>query len=57
VRLATDPAFADVTGGYFAVEDTQPLECPEFGRGEMIQHRLWEATANFLHDIQQQHTV
>ena len=57
VRLATDPAFASVTGGYFAVEDAQPLECPEIGRDKEIQRALWEATANLLRDIREPHAV
>ncbi|WP_329088184.1 SDR family NAD(P)-dependent oxidoreductase [Streptosporangium sp. NBC_01469] len=50
VRLATDPAFAGVTGGYFAAKTARPLECPEIGRGEAIQRALWDATAELLHD-------
>ena len=51
VRLATDPAFAGITGGFFAVEDAKPLECPEAGRDEAIQRALWNATAELLLDI------
>jgi NAD(P)-dependent dehydrogenase (short-subunit alcohol dehydrogenase family) len=47
-RLATDPAFAGRTGGYFSVRDAAPLPCPEPGRSEAIQLRLWEATAELL---------
>src|SRR5260221_4297430 len=36
VRLATDSAFAGVTGGFFAVEDAAPLDCPEAGRDEAV---------------------
>jgi NAD(P)-dependent dehydrogenase (short-subunit alcohol dehydrogenase family) len=46
-RLATDPAFAEVTGGYFSVRDAAPLECPEPGRG-VVQRELWEATEELL---------
>jgi NAD(P)-dependent dehydrogenase (short-subunit alcohol dehydrogenase family) len=46
-RLATDPAFADVTGGYFSVKDAAPLQCPEPGRG-VVQRSLWEATEKLL---------
>ena len=48
VRLATDPAFAGITGGFFAVEDAKPLECPEAGRGEAVQQALWDATAKLV---------
>jgi NAD(P)-dependent dehydrogenase (short-subunit alcohol dehydrogenase family) len=48
-RLATDPAFATSTGGYFSVKDARPLECPEPGRGEAIQRQLWEATEQLTH--------
>jgi NAD(P)-dependent dehydrogenase (short-subunit alcohol dehydrogenase family) len=51
VRLATDPAFAGITGGYFGVKDAEPLECPEPGRDEAVQRALWEATADLLLDI------
>jgi NAD(P)-dependent dehydrogenase (short-subunit alcohol dehydrogenase family) len=44
VRLATDPAFAGITGGYFAVKDAEPLECPQPGRDEAVQRALWNAT-------------
>ncbi|GAA4183246.1 SDR family NAD(P)-dependent oxidoreductase [Streptosporangium oxazolinicum] len=50
VRLATDPAFAGVTGGYFAAKTAKPLECPEIGRDEAIQRALWDATAELLRD-------
>ena len=57
VQLATDAAFAEVTGGYFAVEDGQPLECPELGRDETLQRALWDATADLTREIQRFHTV
>jgi NAD(P)-dependent dehydrogenase (short-subunit alcohol dehydrogenase family) len=47
-RLATDPAFADTTGGYHSVRDARPLDCPEPGRGEAVQRELWEATSTLL---------
>ena len=47
-RLATDPAFADRSGGYFSVKDGKPLVCPEPGRGEAVQRELWEATEKLL---------
>jgi NAD(P)-dependent dehydrogenase (short-subunit alcohol dehydrogenase family) len=48
VRLATDPAFAGTTSGYFSVKDAAPLPCPEPGRCKRIQADLWEATASLL---------
>jgi NAD(P)-dependent dehydrogenase (short-subunit alcohol dehydrogenase family) len=48
VRLATDPAFAETTGGYFSVKDAAPLTCPEPGRSNGIQADLWESTAALL---------
>ena len=50
VQLATDPAFADVTGGFFAARGAKPLTCPEPGRDEAVQRELWQATDEFLHD-------
>lgn len=47
-RLATDPAFATRTGGYFSVRDARPLQCPEPGRSEAVQRELWEATEKLL---------
>jgi NAD(P)-dependent dehydrogenase (short-subunit alcohol dehydrogenase family) len=51
VQLATDPAFADAAGGFFAARGAKPLTCPEPGRGEAVQRELWQATAEFLHDV------
>lgn len=51
MKLATDPEFADSTGGYFAARTAKPLQCPEIGRGEAAQRALWEATAELVHDI------
>lgn len=51
VRLATDPALADITGGYFSVKDATPLACPKPGRGEKIQAELWNTTATLLDGI------
>jgi len=48
VRLATDPVFAEITGGYFSVKDAAPLPCPEPGRSKRIQADLWETTAALL---------
>jgi len=50
-RLATDPAFADTTGGYFSVKDAKPLDCPEPGRGADVQRELWDTTATLLDEI------
>ena len=41
VRLATDPAFAGITGGYFAAKSATPLECPPAGSDETDQRALW----------------
>ena len=48
MRLATDPAFAETTGGYFSVKDAAPLPCPEPGRSNGIQADLWATTAALL---------
>jgi hypothetical protein len=45
VRLATDPAFAETTGGNFSVKDAALPTCPELGRSNGIQDDLWETTA------------
>ncbi|WP_371650452.1 SDR family NAD(P)-dependent oxidoreductase [Streptomyces mirabilis] len=57
VKLATDPEFADSTGGYFAARTAKPLQCPEVGRGEAVQRALWEATAELVHDIRRPHNA
>jgi NAD(P)-dependent dehydrogenase (short-subunit alcohol dehydrogenase family) len=57
VKLATDPEFADSTGGYFAAKTAKPLPCPEVGRGEEVQRALWEATAELVHDIRRPHNA
>ncbi len=51
VQLATAPAFADSTGGYFAAKGGRPLPCPPAGRDEEVQHQLWRTTADFLHNL------
>jgi NAD(P)-dependent dehydrogenase (short-subunit alcohol dehydrogenase family) len=51
VRLATDPAFAETTSGYFSVKDAAPLACPEPGRSRRIQAELWETTATLLDGV------
>ncbi|MGI5439264.1 SDR family NAD(P)-dependent oxidoreductase [Streptomyces shenzhenensis] len=48
VRLATDPAFARTSGGYFSVRDAKPLECPEPGRDPRVQQELWDETVALL---------
>jgi NAD(P)-dependent dehydrogenase (short-subunit alcohol dehydrogenase family) len=45
VRLASDPAFADVTGGYFSVKDARPLIPVAPGADRQAQQALWRATA------------
>ncbi|WP_020017848.1 SDR family NAD(P)-dependent oxidoreductase [Promicromonospora sukumoe] len=47
-RLATDPAFATRTGGYYSVRDARPLDCPEPGRAAAVQRELWDATEALL---------
>lgn len=48
MRLATDPAFADTSGGYFSVRDAKALQCPEPGRSERVQRELWVQTVALL---------
>jgi NAD(P)-dependent dehydrogenase (short-subunit alcohol dehydrogenase family) len=55
VRLATDPEFGEITGGYFAVKDNESLECPLPGRDESLQHTLWKATAELIQDTLRSH--
>jgi NAD(P)-dependent dehydrogenase (short-subunit alcohol dehydrogenase family) len=45
VRLASDPAFADVTGSYFSVKDARPLVPAAPGADRQAQQALWQATA------------
>jgi NAD(P)-dependent dehydrogenase (short-subunit alcohol dehydrogenase family) len=45
VRLASDPAFAAVTGGYFSVSDTRPIVPVAPGADPQAQQTLWLATA------------
>jgi NAD(P)-dependent dehydrogenase (short-subunit alcohol dehydrogenase family) len=45
VRLASDPAFAEVTGGYFSVKDARPLVPVTPGADQQAQQALWRATA------------
>jgi NAD(P)-dependent dehydrogenase (short-subunit alcohol dehydrogenase family) len=48
VRLASEPAFADVTGGYFSVKDARPLVPVAPGAVQQAQHALWHATVERL---------
>jgi NAD(P)-dependent dehydrogenase (short-subunit alcohol dehydrogenase family) len=48
VRLATDPALAGTSGGYFSVRDARPLLCPEPGRNPRVQRELWDETMALL---------
>ncbi|MEU3528338.1 SDR family NAD(P)-dependent oxidoreductase [Streptomyces sp. NPDC038707] len=48
VRLATDPALTETTGGYFSVDDARPLQCPAPGRDPRVQRELWDATTALL---------
>jgi NAD(P)-dependent dehydrogenase (short-subunit alcohol dehydrogenase family) len=54
VRLASDPAFAEVTGGYFSVKDARPLVPVAPGADRQAQQTLWQATtervAAFIRD-------
>ena len=45
VRLTSDPAFAEVTGGYFSVKNTRPLVAVAPGDDRQAQQALWQATA------------
>jgi NAD(P)-dependent dehydrogenase (short-subunit alcohol dehydrogenase family) len=45
VRLARDPAFAEITGGYFSVKDARPLVPVAPGADRQAQQALWLATA------------
>jgi len=48
VRLASDPAFAEVTGGYFSVREARPLVPVAPGADRHAQQALWQATAGEL---------
>ncbi|UVK44864.1 SDR family NAD(P)-dependent oxidoreductase [Mesorhizobium sp. AR07] len=45
VRLASDPAFAETTGGYYSVNDARPLVPLAPGGDRQAQQTLWQATA------------
>ncbi|MEV7677107.1 SDR family NAD(P)-dependent oxidoreductase [Streptomyces sp. NPDC088341] len=51
VRLATDPALAHTSGGYFSVRDATPLRCPGPGRDEDVQRELRAQTLALLADL------
>lgn len=48
VRLASDPAFAEVTGGYFSVKNARPLVPVAPGNDRQTRETLWQATAERL---------
>jgi NAD(P)-dependent dehydrogenase (short-subunit alcohol dehydrogenase family) len=48
VRLASDPAFADITGRYFSVSDMLPVFPVAPGADPQAQQALWQATAERL---------
>jgi NAD(P)-dependent dehydrogenase (short-subunit alcohol dehydrogenase family) len=45
VRLASAPAFAEVTGGYYSVNNAKPLVPVAPGGDQQAQTALWQATA------------
>jgi NAD(P)-dependent dehydrogenase (short-subunit alcohol dehydrogenase family) len=45
VRLGSDPAFAEVTRGYFSVKDARPLIPVAPGADRQARQALWQATA------------
>jgi NAD(P)-dependent dehydrogenase (short-subunit alcohol dehydrogenase family) len=48
VRLAGDPSFAAVTGGYYSVNGARPLVPVAPGADPQAQQALWQATAERL---------
>ena len=52
VRLATDPAFAKVTGGYFSVKEARPLVPVAPGADRQAQRALWLATEDRIAAMQ-----
>lgn len=48
VRLATDPAFAGRTGGYYSVRSAKPLTPAHPGGDPEWQRRLWDETERLL---------
>jgi hypothetical protein len=45
VGLASDPAFAEVTGSYFSVKDARSIVPVAPGADWQAQQALWQATA------------
>ena len=43
--MSSDPAFANVTGGYYSVTDGRPLVPVTPGADPQAQQALWQATA------------
>jgi NAD(P)-dependent dehydrogenase (short-subunit alcohol dehydrogenase family) len=50
VRLATDPAFGAVSGGYFSVKDAKPLRPVPPADDAGARQELWSATSDLLAD-------
>ena len=48
VRLAIDPAFDHVSGGYFSVKDAKPLMPAGVGSDISAQQALWSVTSELL---------
>jgi len=47
-RLATDPAFARTSGGYFSVRDARTMHCPAAGRDAQVQRELWRESLSLI---------
>ncbi|WP_426419727.1 SDR family NAD(P)-dependent oxidoreductase [Bradyrhizobium genosp. A] len=50
-KLATDPAVANTTGGYYTVRQTNPIVPVAPGGDPDAQQELWAATAKILRDF------
>jgi NAD(P)-dependent dehydrogenase (short-subunit alcohol dehydrogenase family) len=57
VRLASDPAFAGVTGGYFSVTDARPLVPVSPGADPEARQALWQATAERVAEFEGEGTL
>jgi NAD(P)-dependent dehydrogenase (short-subunit alcohol dehydrogenase family) len=57
VRLASDPAFAGVTGGYFSVTDARPLVPVSPGADPEARQALWQATAERVAEFEEEGTL
>jgi NAD(P)-dependent dehydrogenase (short-subunit alcohol dehydrogenase family) len=57
VRLASDPAFAGVTGGYFSVTDARPLVPVSPGADPEARQVLWQATAERVAEFEGEGTL